>query len=190
MSERSDAELLAACREGEESAWDRLIERYAPLILSIPSRYGLRKAECDDVFADVCLAMVRALDSIRDPEALPKWLIQTSTRATWDFCRKHRRAPPSPADLPPLTGAAPPDEFAEAVEEEHLVRRALAALGERCRKLLQLLYFHRTTLSYDDVARRMEMPRGSLGPTRRRCLDRMRARLEPALGGKDVSGGA
>lgn len=187
MSERSDADLLAACRAGEERAWDRLIERYAPLILSIPSRYGLRRAECDDVFADVCLALVRGLGTLRDPEALPKWLIRTATRATWEFCRRHRRPPPAAADLPPLTGAAPPDEFAEAVEEEHLVRRALAALGERCRKLLQLLYFHRTTLSYDVIARRMGMPRGSLGPTRRRCLDRMRAELGPALGGKDVS---
>jgi RNA polymerase sigma factor (sigma-70 family) len=181
MADRSDAELLRACHSGDEAAWDALIERYAALILSIPSRYGLRAAERDDVFAEVCLILVRSLATIRDPRSLPKWLIRTTTRATWEFARKQHREPPP--DLPPLTGAAPPEDFLALVEEEHLVREALRRLGERCRKLLVLLYFEPRSLSYDEIARRMSMPRGSLGPTRRRCLDRMRADLEPRLGG-------
>lgn len=181
MADRNDAELLAACRSGEEVAWDELIARYAGLILSIPSRYGLRAAERDDVFAEVCLILVRSLATIRDPESLPKWLIRTTTRATWEFTRKQRREPA--VDLPELTGAAPPEEFLEAVEEEHLVRQALHRLGERCRKLIGLLYFESATLSYDEISKRMRMPRGSLGPTRRRCLDQMRGDLEPRLGG-------
>jgi len=181
MPDRTDADLLAACRTGEESAWDELIERYAALILSVPSRYGLRAAERDDVFAEVCLILVRSLATIRDPESLPMWLIRTTTRATWEFTRKQRRE--VPADLPELTGTGPPDEFLALVEEENLVRQALRRLGERCRKLIGLLYFEAATLSYDEISKRMRMPRGSLGPTRRRCLDRMRRDLEPRLGG-------
>jgi DNA-directed RNA polymerase specialized sigma24 family protein len=87
MADWSDAELLRACHSGDEAAWDALIERYAALILSIPSRYGLRAAERDDVFAEVCLILVRSLATIRDPRSLPKWLIRTTTRATWTRTR-------------------------------------------------------------------------------------------------------
>jgi RNA polymerase sigma factor (sigma-70 family) len=162
------------------------VERYAPLILSIPRRYGLRAAQADDVFADVCLALVRALSGLRDPKALPQWLIRTTTRATWEAARKAKVQPPD--DLPPLTGAAPPEEVMSRWEEEQLVRDALAALPERCRKLLTLLYFRAPAPSYDEVAEEMGMPRGSLGPTRSRCLARMRRHLEPKLDW-DVSGG-
>ncbi|MHC4954230.1 MAG: RNA polymerase sigma factor, partial [Planctomycetota bacterium] len=69
------------------------------------------------------------------------------------------------------------------VEEEELVRRALAAVSERCRELISLLYFEPAALSYDEIAERLGVPRGSLGPTRRRCLDRMRTALPESLGG-------
>ncbi len=171
----TDAALVQRCRDGDEAAWEVLIERYAPLILSIPRRYGLRAALTDDVFADVCLALVKNLGKVRDPKSLPQWIIRTTTRATWDVAKKAKTKPPE--DLPPLTGAVPPDEFVAALEEEHLVRQALAGISERCRRLLDLLYFAAPTPSYDDVAVAMGMPRGSLGPTRRRCLDRMRTLL-------------
>lgn len=186
MTEPSDRDLLARCRSGEEEAWRLLVERYAPLILSIPRRYGLRAAQADDVFADVCLALVRALSGLRDPQALPQWLIRTTSRATWEVARKAKVRPPD--DLPPLTGAAPPEELMSRWEEEQLVRDALAALPERCRKLLTLLYFDSPAPSYDEVAMEMDMPRGSLGPTRSRCLDKLRRHLEPKLDW-GVSGG-
>jgi RNA polymerase sigma factor (sigma-70 family) len=119
---------------------------------------------------------VRSLGSIRDGQSLPQWLIRTATRATWEATRRDRAAA-VPDDLPPLTGAAPPEEFVAALEEEQRVREALGRIPERCRKLLTLLYFTTPTPSYDDVARRMRMPRGSLGPTRARCLDKLRERL-------------
>jgi RNA polymerase sigma factor (sigma-70 family) len=119
---------------------------------------------------------VRALHTIRDPKSLPQWLIRTASRATWEVAKKARKALPD--DLPPLTGAAPPPDIVEQFEEEQRVRAALANLGELCRRLLQLLYFESPDLSYDDVAKRMKMPRGSLGPTRRRCLDKLKRGLE------------
>jgi len=186
VSQPTDRDLLARCRSGDEEAWRSLVERYAPLILSIPRRYGFRAAQADDVFADVCFALVRALPGLRDPQALPQWLIRTTSRATWEAARKARVQPPD--DLPTLTGAAPPEELMSRLEEEQLVRDALEAISERCRKLLTLLYFRAPTPSYDEVAREMGMPRGSLGPTRSRCLERLRQHLEPKLE-RDVSGG-
>jgi RNA polymerase sigma factor (sigma-70 family) len=185
MAVPTDPDLVARCLDGDEAAWELLIDRYGALILSIPRRYGLRAAQADDVFADVCLALVRSLAKLRDPQTLAKWLIMTTTRATWEAVRKAKIVPPD--DLPPLTGAAPPDEVAEALEAEQLVREALAAVSGRCRQLLELLYFSSPARSYDEIADEMDMPRGSLGPTRRRCLDKMRTHLEPVLGG-DVSG--
>ena len=178
---KTDEQLVEACRAGDEGAWQALVERYGALILSVPRRYGLHAAESDDVFAEVCLSLVRSLENLRDAKALPQWL---ATRATWEAARKLRRAPPP--DLPPLTGAAPPDEFAVMLEEEQIVREALASISERCRKLLELLYFERSSPSYDEIAARMDMPRGSLGPTRKRCLAKLRTRLTDRLGG-DVS---
>lgn len=180
MTQRDDAELLRLCREGDESAWAALVERYGALILSVPRRYGLKAAACDDVFAEVCLALVRALGTIRDAKALPKWLIRTATRATWEAARRTKADPPP--DLPALTGAAPPDALLSLLEEEQAVREGLARISHRCRKLLELLYFQASTPSYDEVARRMRMPRGSLGPTRRRCLEKLRAIVAPRLG--------
>jgi DNA-directed RNA polymerase specialized sigma24 family protein len=84
----------------------------------------------------------------------------------------------TPDDMPPLTGAAPPDMMVAALEEEQRVRVALAQLAERCRKLLSLLYFTVPTPDYDEIAKKMRMPRGSLGPTRARCLDKLRAHIE------------
>ena len=184
--DESDEDLLRRCRDGDDDAWRALVERYGALVLSVPRRYGLKAAAADDVFADVCLALVRALPAIRDAKALPQWLIRTATRATWEAARKAKAAPPE--DLPPLTGAAPPDAFVSLLEEEQVVREGLALISERCRKLLDLLYFKASTPSYDDVAKRMKMPRGSLGPTRRRCLQKLREIVAPRLG--EVSGGS
>ncbi|MHC4939277.1 MAG: RNA polymerase sigma factor [Planctomycetota bacterium] len=185
MSDRTDLELVAACREGDEEAWAELIGNYSALIASVPRRYGLAEHLVEEVFAEVCAILFRSLGGIRDAQALPSWVVRTTTRTTWEIARKAKRAW-SP-ELPELTGAAPPDEVVSAFEEEQIVRRALRAISEKCQRLLRLLYFEPASLSYDEVARRLGVPRGSLGPTRRRCLDRLRSKLPSHLGG-DVSG--
>ncbi|MFQ5843950.1 MAG: RNA polymerase sigma factor [Planctomycetota bacterium] len=181
-----DTELVGRCRQGDEEAWRLLVERYGPLILSIPRRYGLRAAQAEDVHAEVCLALVRSLGGLRDPKALPKWLIRTATRATWEALRKAPDAVPL-EDLPPLGPGTPPDALVSLLEEEQEVHHALDHVSERCRRLLHLLYFADPTPSYDEVSAKLGVPRGSLGPTRRRCLDKLRDHLSPRLGGEDVS---
>jgi len=181
VTEQTDLSLVRACRDGDQAAWSDLVARYAPLIQSVPRRYGLDRTGVEEVFAEVCVVLVRSLESLRDVQAFPAWLIRVSTRATWEQARKTKRA--LTQELPELTGAGPSDELVEALEEEELVRRALQRISDRCRRLLELLYFQSEALSYDDVALRLGVPRGSLGPTRQRCLDRMRAALPSQLGG-------
>jgi RNA polymerase sigma factor (sigma-70 family) len=185
VSARTDHQLVEACRAGDEQAWTELIESYSALIASVPRRYGLPEHLVDEVFADVCAVLFRSLGGIRDPQALPRSIVRTPTRATWEAARRARRA--LPTDLPELTGAAPPEDYVAALEEEEIVRRALKAISEKCQRLLRLLYFEPVALNYDEVAARLKVPRGSLGPTRRRCLDRLRQKLPTHLGG-DVSG--
>lgn len=175
----TDGELVRRCRDGDEAAWRALVERYAALIHSVPRRHGLASDRADDVFADTCLALVRALPSIRDPKALPQWLIRTATRATWDVARKDRRTPP---DLPEPPPGPQPDELASELERAQLVRDALAQLPDGCRTLIEQLYFTVPTPSYDEIARRLGKPRGSLGPTRSRCLEKLRELVGPWSG--------
>ncbi len=189
MTKLDDATLIATCVAGNEAAWDELVERYGALIWSIPRRYGLRQPAAEDVFADVCLALVRSLKTLRDPATLPQWIIKTTTRATWDVAKKEsrQRAQSLPeSDLPALNGAAPPDAFVASLEAEHLVRGALRAVSGRCRQLLEMLYFRAPSPSYDEIAAQLDIARGSIGPTRRRCMDKMRTFLPPELAG-DVS---
>jgi len=187
MQVSSLAGLLARCRAGDQEAWRALLERFGALILSVPRRYGLDASRSDDVFAEVCLALVKALPSLRDPQALPQWLLRTAARATWEVARKWK--PEEPAALLPLAGGALPAEQAALLEEEQAVRDALREVPERCRELLRLLYFAVPEPSYDEIARKLKVPRGSLGPTRRRCLEKLRGLLAERLGG-DVSGGS
>jgi len=177
----TDKQLIASCIAGDEAAWSELIERYSSLILSIPRRYGFAAAQADDVFADVCLTLVRSLRNLKDARAFPAWLIRTTTRATWEASRKAARRKTS--ELPDIEGGIAPEALVEGLEDEQMVRSALEHVSERCRELITWLYFTEPAPNYDEIAKRMGKPRGSLGPTRRRCLDGMRKWLEPRLGG-------
>ena len=179
-SSPTDAALLERCCRGDEQAWRTLVERYGALILSIPRRYGVHGALADDVFSEVCFTMVRALRTIRSPDKLPHWIIRTATRATWSVARRART---TPLAMPPSRNGSPdPADAAAVLEQEQLVRAALAQVPGHCRRLLELLYFATPSRTYDEIARQMKTPRGSLGPTRRRCLEKMRLHLEPLLG--------
>jgi len=171
-------ELLRRCRDGDDRAWRVLVERFGSLILSVPRRYGLSPAQVDDVFSDVCLALVNSLRTIRDPDRLPGWIVRTTTRCTWRVARQQKAH-----EAPPVWREAGPEPIAiaEQLETEQIVRDAVARLPARCRELLERLYFSEATPSYDDLAKIIGVPRGSLGPTRKRCLARMREHLEPLV---------
>lgn len=187
--EPSDKELLAACRRGEETAWEQLVQRYQRLVFTIPRRAGLNEDQAADVFQEVFATLLRKLNDIDDPERLHAWLVTTARRTTSRVIAKAQLSI-SVDDYAETLGeklAATPDNAALAdelllrLEEQHRVRRALERLDERCQKLLKLLFYESEPLSYAEIASLLGTSEGSIGPTRARCLEKLLRLLESDL---------
>ena len=182
----TDRELLIACREGDESAWEVLVDRYQRLIYAIPRRAGLNEDQASEVFQEVFATLLQKLNDITEPDRLHAWLVTTARRKTWRLMSKERLLRPSTAgdeereeELSAVVDNAPlPDETLMRLEEQHRIRTALLALDERCQKLLTLLYYRLDPPSYAEIAEAFGTSEGSIGPTRARCLKKMLQLLE------------
>ncbi|MGH3173517.1 MAG: RNA polymerase sigma factor [Streptosporangiaceae bacterium] len=171
------ADLVARARNGDKQAWDALVERYAPLIWSICRRHGLGDADAADVGQNVWLKLVDQLGTIRVPAALPGWLATTTRRE----CGRLLRAAPGARETGHADGTqAIADDHAPAAEEELLaaerhaaLREALTHLPPCCQQLIALLA-QDPPPSYAQISVRLGIPEGSIGPTRARCLDKLR----------------
>jgi RNA polymerase sigma factor (sigma-70 family) len=185
---RTDAELVTACLSGEAEAWDVLLARIGPLIYSLALRMGLPEPDAQDVLQEVCLLMLNHLEELRDASRLSGWVASTTRREVWRMQRRRRPALLSelPEGMPetayrPLTGEGAddtPEATYIALEDQELVRYALQHLPERCRRLLTLLYCEDPPCSYLEVAARLGIPQGSIGPSRARCLQQLQKILE------------
>jgi RNA polymerase sigma factor (sigma-70 family) len=186
--EPSNEELIRACRRGDAAAWEALITRYQRLVYSIPRQAGLDEDRSAEVFQQVFEKLVGHLDRIEQPARLGAWLSTTARREMWLLSHREGTAQPLPDgdnaedgtnQLP--DGAPLPDELLLDLEEQHAVRMAVAALDERCRRLLTLLFYRPDPPAYAEVAAALQMREGSIGPTRSRCLQKLR-RLLAGLG--------
>lgn len=192
MTSPTDPDLVRACLAGDAGAWARLVQRYADLVYGIARAAGRDDASAQDVVQDVNVALWKGLRRLQNAERLLPWVVTTARREAWRSGRRRRagRRREEAVARPERDQAATSPDALAALEEEQVVREALGALGERCRRLLQALYFEAVgAQGYDAVAERLGMPRGSLGPTRARCLDGLRRELASRGLGPDVSGG-
>ncbi|MGI8531915.1 MAG: RNA polymerase sigma factor [Geodermatophilaceae bacterium] len=173
----SNAELVAAAARGDQPAWDRLVERYLPLVLAVAGRYRLSGRDTEDVSQTVWLRLVEHLGQIREPAALPRWLVTTTKHESLRVISAHRRTRPvDPLDSAELDSEQAADDLDEGIlqDERRLALRAgLAELEPRHRELLLLLVAD-PPLSYVEIGSRLGMPVGSIGPTRARSLSRLR----------------
>lgn len=177
----TDRELLNACRKGDESSWEVLVDRYQRLIYAIPRRAGLSEDQASEVFQEVFATLLQKLDDIMDPDRLHAWLVTTARRKTWRLMSKERLLHPVKTgdeerdeELTGVVDNTPlPDETLVRLEEQHRIRTALLALDERCQKLLTLLYYRPEPPSYAEIAEAFGTSEGSIGPTRARCLKKM-----------------
>jgi RNA polymerase sigma factor (sigma-70 family) len=170
-------DLVTRARGGDKQAWDALVERYAPLIWSICRRHGLDDADADDVGQSVWLHLVDQLDRIRDPAALPGWLATTTRRECGRAVRAARG--PYPAGYV-MDAESIPDEQLLTAEQELLIAEQHAALYQAftdlppcCHRLIALLT-EDPPVPYAQISATIGIPLGSIGPTRRRCLNRLR----------------
>lgn len=175
----TDSELVGLCLKGDSRAWEALIVRYRRLIYSIPVKFNFSSADAADIFQGVCLKLIEHLHELKDESKVSAWIITTTTRQ----CIHHRvqRMRESTADDEDAEEPAAPDVNVETVQiqaqEQQTVRDAVAQLPDRCRQLLELLYFSTKDPSYEEIGRAMSMPVPSIGPTRARCLEKLRTVL-------------
>lgn len=179
--ERSDRELVQACRRGDETAWEALVRRYQRLIYTIPRRAGLNEDLAAEVFQEVFATLFEKLDELENPERLKAWMVTTARRKTWRLFSREKRTEgfeggdeEGDLELSKLPDSSPlPDEMLVQLEEQHQVRAAVSSLDERCQKLLTLLFYREEPLPYSEIAAQIGTTEGSIGPTRARCLQKL-----------------
>lgn len=178
--ERTDEQLLLACRRGEEAAWEALVRRYQRLIYAIPRRAGLDEDDAAEVFQEVFATLLENVETIEQPSRLHAWLVTTAKRKTWRLVRRAGLTRPfderdeSEAEMYELPDErALPDAELLQLEEQHLVRAALVELDGRCQKLLTLLFYGSEPPPYSEIAAALGTTEGSIGPTRARCLRKL-----------------
>jgi RNA polymerase sigma factor (sigma-70 family) len=174
-----DPELIEACLKGSSQAWEALLVRYQRLIYSIPMRYGLPEHDANDIFQNVSLLLWENLGRIRDRARLGAWLVITTRRECWRMLRQRRKdgGDTEALDKNLSAGTHSEDEFL-ALERQSKVRAAIESLEEPCRELLMLLFYVDPRPAYSEIARRLSVPEGSIGPTRSRCLEKLMKILE------------
>jgi RNA polymerase sigma factor (sigma-70 family) len=176
--------LLVRAGAGDQSAWNDLVEQHTRVLWSVARSYRLDGADAADVVQTTWLRLVEHLDRIEDPNRLVGWLVTTARRECLRVLRRSGRERPIPGedaalDLPD-TGAEPVDARLLTDERNAALWGAFARMPERCQRLLRVL-MEVPARSYDEVSAALDMPIGSIGPTRARCLARLRTLIDGTL---------
>ena len=167
--------MVAAAGRGDQSAWAALVTRFRGRILRVARSHGLNTHQADDVAQETWLRLYRNLGRVRDPLALGAWVDTTARRECLRALRDRRREELTDEELGVDRPA--PDECDEQLDERRAaLARALAGLPERQRVLMECLLAE-SEPSYADAAASLGIPIGSIGPTRGRCLERLRREL-------------
>lgn len=177
----SDERLVRECCKGNQNAWAGLIEKYKNLIFSIPIKFGLSRDDAADVFQSVCVELLNGLPRLREPKALPKWLMQTS----YHQCLRWKTLRMDLADDVPgfesenrASSGDLPEEMLYQLQREQGVRDAISTLPPRCHQMVAMLFFEDPPRPYEEVARELQLATGSIGFIRGRCLSKLRQLLE------------
>jgi RNA polymerase sigma factor (sigma-70 family) len=173
-----DAELVSRCMDGDEDAWAALVRSNGPIVWTIARRAGLSEDDCADVYQTTWRIAVESLPRLRDTTRFAAWIARTahfqSMRTLRSMCATRRtlqRIEPKDAH------EELPDAELESLEHRRLVAAGMERIGARCAALLRALYYDEPTPEYAAIASRLSMPIGSIGPTRARCLARLKDEL-------------
>lgn len=180
----SDEELIARCLEKDVEAWEALVRRYQRLIASVCYKFGVHGADASDVFQSVCIALFQQLASLKDQAKLSAWLSKVTVRECWKL--RERKTVTDTLDMSVwreiANGHGEKSVLAEekllALERQHLVRRAVELLPLQCRQLIERLFYSESPLSYAEISRSVGIPVASIGPTRARCLTKLKNNLK------------
>jgi RNA polymerase sigma factor (sigma-70 family) len=169
---------LERARGGERGALDEVVRELNPLLWRVARAEGLGSEDAADVVQTVWLELVRRLDDIRSPQSLIGWLVTAARREAWRVhARLRRQRPAATADLESVPDRVPePSERLLTDERDHVLYEHFRRLSERCRILLGIVA-QAGRPDYATVSEALDMPRGSIGPTRGRCLAKLREML-------------
>jgi RNA polymerase sigma factor (sigma-70 family) len=175
----NDTRLVKECLSGNEEAWSQLIDKYKALIYSIPVKYDLSRQEAADVFQATCMELLQRLPELRDPRALPKWLMQVAHHECYRLKRSNQRVVSRDAEpgLPEPETPAIAESLVQQTQEEQFLREAMMSLTPQCRRLVELLFFETPSRPYSEVAAELGLAVGSIGFTRQKCIERLRRQL-------------
>lgn len=168
-----DRDLLDGCRRGDPRAWADLLDEYKRLVFSIPLRYGLSREDAADICQLTFTELLQSMDVIREDEQLVGWLATVARRQSWRLLERRRRESVV-EEVPEVPVPDPTENWAR----DEWLYGGLLALDTRCRELIIALYLSPGPSSYADVAQRLGRPIGSIGPSRARCLERLRSVLD------------
>ena len=173
-------ELLRRAAAGDQVSWNTIVDRFSSLVWATARAHRLSRTDAADVAQTTWLRLVEHLDRIREPERLGAWLATTARHESLRMIRRAGREHPSDeADLFEAPDTVVLDRHLLDEERHGALWRAFAGLSERCKRLLRMLMADEEP-SYEEVGAALGMPIGSIGPTRIRCLDRLRATAELA----------
>jgi RNA polymerase sigma factor (sigma-70 family) len=165
-------------RTGEDPGLDDLVRVMSPVLWHVVRATGLDREATEDVVQNTWLTLVRSADSVRDAQAITRWLCTAARREAWRVSKAGSRTRPVEDDVldARLPAQDSPESEVVAGDQSALLWQALSRLPERCQRLLRIVAWEPRP-DYSSVADSLEMPIGSIGPTRRRCLDKLRVEL-------------
>jgi RNA polymerase sigma factor (sigma-70 family) len=182
LSSEEAAILVSAAAHGDRLAWERIVESYGRLIWVIARNHRLSPGDAADVSQTTWLRLMEHIDRLTEPGRVGAWLATTARRECLRIQAKNRRTSPIPdeaiIDLVQVRGVAPADLDAAllSAERSEAVHRAIALLPAHCQEMLRLMMLDPAP-TYEEIAAAIGRPIGSLGPSRKRCLEKLRVLL-------------
>ena len=171
-------QLVRGAADGDQAAWNAIVDRFSGLVWATARAHRLSRDDAVDVVQTTWLRLVEHLDAIREPERLGGWLATTARHESLRLIRRGAREQPSDEpDVFEAPGVEAIDRFLLDRERDGALWRAFAKLSERCQTLLRMLVADDEP-SYEEVGAALGMPVGAIGPTRMRCLERLRRSTE------------
>jgi len=187
LPDTPDDQLLQACREGRADAWSTLVRRYQRLVYTVPRRAGLPDEAAADVFQTTFTRLLEHLHRIDDAARVRAWLVTTARRETLRLLEQGARtvsgdepvADDGPTLLERVADESPlPEALLSDLQQHHRLREAVDRLEPRARQLVELLFLQEEPLPYSEIAARLGIAEGSIGPTRARVLAKLRALMQ------------
>jgi RNA polymerase sigma factor (sigma-70 family) len=187
VRDMSTAALVEAATDGDRRAWDELVDRYGRLVYAVARGFRLSSADVADVFQTVWLRFAEHIGRLHEPARAGSWLATTTRHECLRVVRMAGRVVLVDEFDEPDPGDAAAVDPVVAAEERAALREAFSRLPERCRRLLAMVVD--PGVDYDQICARLGMPKGSIGPTRGRCLAKLETELR-AVYPVGASGGA